>query len=204
MKKIILLLSGLIILTACQDNKSSTDATWDSLVKKYQDPVKNAGEAERKTVHLKEYNFFIPTIYDTEYVEDSKNIEKNLFNNKEIEVYDLPVSPILFGGKYDKNSKMLILSMYLVNNTEQEIKDVSFTYGVDLTALKGKTKGEFDYRYSRVNHEIIPPKSIVPIFLGIQDVDLGTKKDFYRAEDLKTIDAKDIIVYYNDNIEESN
>ncbi|WP_348921327.1 lipoprotein [Enterococcus rotai] len=204
MKKIILLLSGLIILTACQDNKSSTDATWDSLVKKYQDPVKNAGEEERKTVHLKEYNFFIPTIYDTEYVEDSKNIEKNLFNNKEIEVYDLPVSPILFGGKYDKNSKMLILSMYLVNNTEQEIKDVSFTYGVDLTALKGKTKGEFDYRYSRVNHEIIPPKSIVPIFLGIQDVDLGTKKDFYRAEDLKTIDAKDIIVYYNDNIEESN
>lgn len=166
--------------------------------------MKNAGEAERKSVHLKEYSFFIPTIYDDEFVEDSKKIETNLFSNKDIEVFDLPVSPILFGGKYDKNSKMLLLSMYLVNNTEQEIKDVSFTYGIDLTALKGKIKGEFDYKYSRINHEIIPPKSIVPIFLGIQDVDLGTKKDFYRAEDLKTIDAKDIIVYYNDRIEESN
>lgn len=204
MKKIILLLSGLIILTACQNNKNSTDATWESVAKKYQKPVKNAAEAERKTVHLKEYNFFIPTIYDDEFVEDSKKIEKKLFSNNDIEVYDLPVSPILFGGKYDKNSKLFILSMYLVNNTEQEIKDVSFTYGVDLTALKGKIKGEFDYRYSRVNHEIIPPKSIVPIFLGIQDVDLGTKKDLYSAEDLKTIDAKDIIVYYNDRIEESN
>jgi len=203
MKKRILLFGGLLMLTACQNNKGTTDSTWDSVAAKYQ-TNESPMDTKRKTIDLQEYKFFIPSNYDNDAIEDAKNMEKNLFIQKEIDVQDLPLSTILFGGKYDKNNNIFITLMYLVNNTEKEIKDISFVYNIDLTAIQGNNEGEFQYNYSRVNSETIPPKSIIPIFLGTKDVSLKSEKDFYEGEDLSKIEVNNIIISYKDEIEESN
>lgn len=203
MKKVILLIGGLIILTACQNNKDTTDATWDSVAAKYQ-TKESSMDTERKTIDLQEYKFFIPSNYDNDAVEDAKNMEKNLFIQKKIDVQDLPLSTILFGGKYDKDNNVFITLMYLVNNTEKEIKDISFVYNIDLTAIQGNNEGQFQYNYSRVNSEAIPPKSIVPIFLGVQDVSLKSDKDFYEGEELSKMDIKNIVIHYTDGTKDSN
>lgn len=203
MKKVILLIGGLIILSACQNNKDTTDATWDSVAAKYQ-TKESSMDTERKTIDLQEYKFFIPSNYDNDAIEDAKNMEKNLFVQKAIDVQDLPLSTILFGGTYDKNNNVFITLMYLVNNTEKEIEDISFVYNIDLTTIQGNNEGEFQYNYSRVNSEPIPPKSIVPIFLGTKDVSLKSEKDFYEGEELRKMDIKNIVIHYTDGTKDSN
>lgn len=203
MKKIVLLVGGLVLLTACQDTKSNNDSTRDSLLEKYQ-AKESSMDTERKTINLKEYKFFIPRIYDDALVKDSKKMEEFLFNQKEIEVQDLPISTIMYGGTYDKQNEMFITLMYLVNNTDREIENISFEYHLDLTTIDGEDEGDYPYNYKKINDEIISPKTIVPIFLGSKNIKLSPQKDSYFGEDLSKIEVNNIIIDYKDGLEESN
>jgi hypothetical protein len=142
MKKVILLLSGLFILTACQNDKDTTDTTWDSFVEKYQKKEDNMTENIKK-INLEEYSFLIPKVYDASLVKDSKNMEKYLFDKKELDIHDSPVSTVLYGGIYNSDKNIFITLMYLVNNTDREIEDISFNYDLDLTTIGGENEGNF-------------------------------------------------------------
>lgn len=122
-----------------------------------------------------------------------KKMEEFLFNQKEIEVQDLPISTIMYGGTYDKQNEMFITLMYLVNNTDREIENISFEYHLDLTTIDGEDEGDYPYNYKKINDEIISPKTIVPIFLGSKNIKLSPQKDSYFGEDLSKIEVNNII-----------
>jgi hypothetical protein len=201
MKKLLLIVGSLIILTACQNTKNSTDETWESFEEKYRTEGSTLN-MEQKLISLKEYNFMIPNVYGEELIKDSKNMAKNLYSSEQIEIQNDPVSTMLFGGTYDKKNQVFIAMLYLFNNTDKDITDITFKYNIDLTDIKGKNEGSFQYIYSRINEEPLPAKTICPIFLGIKDVKLRSKEDFYKAKEL-SIEINNILVYYVDDFTDS-
>lgn len=202
MRKIVFLLCGLITLTACQNNKSSTDETWESFKEKYRTEESNV-KTEMKTIELKDYNFLVPNVYDEDLVKDSQRMEKFLFDQKEIKIHYSPISTIMYGGTYDKENKMFITLMYLVNNSDKEIENVQFEYHLDLTTIGGTDEGSYPYSYKEISEEVIPPKTIVPIFLGAKDVKFSPEKETYFGDELRNVNVNNMVIYYKDGSQET-